>query len=524
MPFNKTRYLRRMSLIIVCALFSACGGNATKTNEDWAVEHPGAAQYKEEEEQASKRKQFTPDPGDFLDGAWYGTREPSEGFIAVMNAVEKIGYINYKGKQVIPCKYNDARSFRNGYAAVNTAGLWGFIDTKGNEVIPPSYKVCSDFFGDYVLAVKDSEYAYLIDSKGKETPIDRFGNKISLSTGNGPHESPSAGHSAFYQPLILMPNDSETHHYEGDYYGGLLQKNGTQFLKGADMIVFDDMAMRLDNNVFLNGAGQSVNIQLPSNLVNARIAEYGFVLEETKSGAGNFSDFFTSNDINPVATDNLIYALYTLDAGNISGAAAYDFSGSLKYIYNDKDITSVGDGYIIYREGGYYGALGVDGKQALDCTWSSLNSIGNDMFAVGDAVIDIKGNIIIPNINYNAYTHFYNGFLKTRAKYGYKFYDKKGHELPDIPVMNAGQTTNFSDSGLAAIFTCAPQNFTMTRFTDIQSFTIVNDKMKIVSCGDFAQTESVNRDMHYSESLILKYLNAGLFPIVKEDGIQILKL
>ena len=42
-------------------------------------------------------------------------------------------------------KYEDARSFSNGLAAVKVNGLWGYIDTEGNMVIEPQFFDARDF-------------------------------------------------------------------------------------------------------------------------------------------------------------------------------------------------------------------------------------------------------------------------------------------------------------------------------------------------------------------------------------------
>lgn len=73
----------------------------------------------------------------------------------VRNEDGKYGYINEKGKGIIPCEWDNAYSFGvNGIAAVgektgvdsegNDLYSWGFIDRKGKQVIPMKYdSICS---------------------------------------------------------------------------------------------------------------------------------------------------------------------------------------------------------------------------------------------------------------------------------------------------------------------------------------------------------------------------------------------
>ena len=47
------------------------------------------------------------------------------------------GYCDKNGNEVIPFKYNIARSFDGAYAPVEREdGKWGIIDKKGNTVVP----------------------------------------------------------------------------------------------------------------------------------------------------------------------------------------------------------------------------------------------------------------------------------------------------------------------------------------------------------------------------------------------------
>lgn len=60
----------------------------------------------------------------------------------------KCGYVDSKGKEVVPCKYDHAHIFFGGFAAVLKDGLWGFIDTKGKEITPFLFLGFDDVFLD----------------------------------------------------------------------------------------------------------------------------------------------------------------------------------------------------------------------------------------------------------------------------------------------------------------------------------------------------------------------------------------
>jgi hypothetical protein len=112
----------------------------------------------------------------------------------------KWGYINSKGKLVLPAAYDDARLFREGlaavqkgiawnfiaedgrsisrepyrrarsfmegYAAVENANGWGFIDTQGVTVIPNQYRGAGDFSERRAPVLTDKGWGF-IDPTGK---------------------------------------------------------------------------------------------------------------------------------------------------------------------------------------------------------------------------------------------------------------------------------------------------------------------------------------------------------------------
>ena len=84
--------------------------------------------------------------------------------------------MNRKNEIVIPAKFEIARNFSNGLAAVRVNDLWGYINNKGVIVIEPKYKTANNFKGDYAEVsfekVPDfgpANYIY-IDKTGKEIP------------------------------------------------------------------------------------------------------------------------------------------------------------------------------------------------------------------------------------------------------------------------------------------------------------------------------------------------------------------
>ena len=49
------------------------------------------------------------------------------------------GFVNRRGEEVIPCKYELAMDFAHGAAAVRIGDKWGYIDRAGEWLVEPVY-------------------------------------------------------------------------------------------------------------------------------------------------------------------------------------------------------------------------------------------------------------------------------------------------------------------------------------------------------------------------------------------------
>ncbi len=55
------------------------------------------------------------------------------------------GFIDERGTVVVPIRYDDARDFSGGFAAVKRGNDWGFVNLQGMEAISPRYQQVGDF-------------------------------------------------------------------------------------------------------------------------------------------------------------------------------------------------------------------------------------------------------------------------------------------------------------------------------------------------------------------------------------------
>nr|WP_314602837.1 WG repeat-containing protein [uncultured Capnocytophaga sp.] len=102
------------------------------------------------------------DQGNFREGfAWVRTAKRHNGYYLY-------GFIDEKGKEITPLKYEWVSPFRNGMAKVYQDHKYGFIDTTGKEVIPLKY----DAIGEFLNGVT------IVQIGGKQAFINKFGEEL----------------------------------------------------------------------------------------------------------------------------------------------------------------------------------------------------------------------------------------------------------------------------------------------------------------------------------------------------------
>ncbi len=93
------------------------------------------------------------------------TRDPNPYAMVMRDSL--YGYINLKGKEVIPCKYKHlGYEIHNNRVFYQENNKYGFLDTTGKAVVAPVYDRVFDFIID-VTAVQKGEKWALINDKGK---------------------------------------------------------------------------------------------------------------------------------------------------------------------------------------------------------------------------------------------------------------------------------------------------------------------------------------------------------------------
>ena len=91
------------------------------------------------------------------------------------------GFVDMKGNKIGKAEYTGFNGFQNGFSRVikkiNGASKSGYIDTKGKIIIPFIYDVATSFEDGWAVVSKDSQF-YFVDPSGNEKPTPRKYDKL----------------------------------------------------------------------------------------------------------------------------------------------------------------------------------------------------------------------------------------------------------------------------------------------------------------------------------------------------------
>ena len=319
----------------------------------------------------------------------------SEGLAAVKKD-EKYGFINTKGKEVIPCKYSHAEPFLEGLAAVLVIEKgYGFVNTKGEEIVSCKYNMVHSFSEGFAEVEKDEKYGF-INTKGEEIIPCKYDGAESFSEG------------------FAMVNK------DGEY--------GFINIKGEEVI-----PCKYDYAESFSEGLAMVNIDGKRGFINTKGEE---VIPHRYDYAASFSEGFAMVGIN----------------------AKYGFINSkgeevvpCKY----DAVESFSEGLAIVNKGGLdgkYGFINIKGEEIISCKYEKgICSFSNGLARVQKddkyGFVNMKGEEIVP-CKYNNAEPFSEGFAVVNKDGKYGFINAKGEEV--IPC-KYDYAESFSKNGIALV-------------------------------------------------------------------------
>ncbi|WP_153730413.1 WG repeat-containing protein [Sporosarcina obsidiansis] len=351
-------------------------------------------------------------------------------------------------KEIIAPKYDMARDFSEGLAAVKVGEKWGYIDTKGNTVIDFQYDDAYTFSEGKALvktAEKDPDggtYTYLgfITKDNKYTPFTIDGRPefeiIPFDQSN----------ARFHNGLIAVTVDNPWK-FIFDETGELYIDSPYLPTEGAISAVDNYIDQETGEYLFENP--QFVNA-LPFNQGMAIVAFYDEELSEyywsfiNKKGETWAGPRFYNFSVREKYTNYKVFNEYSLaslkDTRGMWGAVNKEGQTKIPFIYDN--LGPFSEGVASFEKKGKYGYIDVDGQVVIEAQFDEVSAFNEGIAAarIGDKafIINKKGEMIkgtekMPrsayfredghnedgSVNYITYTPVDYALFKEDGKYGF---------------------------------------------------------------------------------------------------------
>lgn len=307
----------------------------------------------------------------------------NEGMARVYKKDKGYGFINSKGKEVIPCQYDHALAFTEGLAAVkNKEGKYGYINFVGELVIPYKYTWPQQFCEGVAFVSENDEDFYYINKEGKRL-----------------HNTPSSF---------------------GTHWADFKNGRGSVCIK--DKVGYIDAL----GNLVIPCIYDHGTEFFPNGL--AEVSKDGKTFWIDKNGKIKFNGLHNSgwfyND------ENYFYGIQEIN--NLQGLVRDDgktiISSSYKKITFDNKSKTV----IAQNNEGKFGVIDLTGKIIIPFDYDSFNGFNEGLYLFKKnnlfGFVNSKGEIKIPFEFEEAYP-FVNGLTFVKKGSFYNFINKNGDEL-----------------------------------------------------------------------------------------------
>lgn len=327
--------------------------------------------------------------------------EFSEGFAAVKKD-GKWGFINTKGKDVIPCRYDGVYSFSEGFAMVENEDKYGFINTKGQEVIPCKYDNVGCFSEGFATVMKDGGWGF-INTKGEEIVPYKYDHAFPFSEGLAlveQHEKCGYINNKGEEVIPCKYDFNYSVFYLYYFSEGLaaVMKNGKWGFvntKGKEIISFKyDEASPFSNGFasvaksgkycFINVKGEEV-IPYKYDRVNSFSEGFAAVNRGEKWGFINTKGkevISCKYDNAGVFSEGLAAIVKNEKWGFINTKGEEVIPCKYDYDYTESETYFFSEGFAIVKEGNKYGFINTKGEEVIPCKYDYIYSFSKNGVAL----------------------------------------------------------------------------------------------------------------------------------------------
>ena len=299
---------------------------------------------------------------------------------------EKWGCIDRNGKEILPCIYDYVGSFSEGLAVIEKEGTYGYVDKTGNVVIPCKYENASFFSGGFAAVKKGNKWGY-INENGKNVIPYEYEDVWSFSEGLAAVKKGNKWGYINSKGKVVIP---------------FLYFMAFEFSEGLAMVFYRGGFWN-SKDMYISKNGREV-IDC-SNYSAARCFSNGIARVK--------------------ARDHL---------GYVTGTGVIDKGGNEIVPCEYDWISELSDGLIAVKKGDKWGYLNVNGEVVIPCKyiyeWAGLFSDGLAPVKKNGnwGYMNKKGKIVIPCI-YEDACPFSEGLSKVKRNGKWGFIDKMGKEV-----------------------------------------------------------------------------------------------
>ena len=307
----------------------------------------------------------------------------------------KYGYLDKNGKEIIPCTFDDAFSFCEGYAVVCKEGKYGIIDKTGKQVVPYKYDRIQSF-SDGLALVGSNDKIGFINSKGEEVVPIKF---IESLWENGflegfavvridDGEYVKHGYIDKSGKIVVEPTYNEARQFhDGRASVGNDGKYGYIDTKGKEIIplIYDYASDFSDGIAVVRNEGKYQIIDKSGKSITQPIyTSFGWFVVNGTAKLGDYDAETTGlidkngKEIIPLnnSYEDFGYCregFITIKKNNKWGFLDKTGKQVIPCIYDE--VYDFSDGYAVVKKDGIYGYLTKEGKCTLDIDDSELKSL-----------------------------------------------------------------------------------------------------------------------------------------------------
>lgn len=343
----------------------------------------------------------------------------SEGMAVVSDEEGYFGFLNKQGKEVIPCVYEYARDFHDGFALTKSDGKFGFINKKAEKVINATYDYAEDFSSGLALVKSKSGFGY-INSKAENVILCLYedGGSFNRRFASVKKTNKWGLIDRSGKVVINFRYDNEIKFSEG--LAPVLQNGKWSYIDtlGKSIITLNDTLS--DCGSFFDGLAAV-----------AGSSKFGLINKKGKLVLPTELDYI-GDFVNGVSS-YLVSGETDFGEDNRYGIIDYTGKKVTRAIFREVFFSSKSDMIVVSGTFGY-GIVTKKGVQLVPCVYEEIYAdySGSGLFSAklnGKwGFLNVLGKQAIPHI-YDDALPFYEGMaaVKKSGKWGY--IDKKGKEL-----------------------------------------------------------------------------------------------